>query len=303
MIFFDYLCNRMTKVFKVAGHAFGLSLPDGHPLCSRLGQYEPFIAQDDAPVLFSVGLADSIDDAGAEVVYAGSEDPDQPLVRLLKAGDNWIYEMAVCSGRPLAARMISNKDFTEAKLLILNEREALFGLNNALMLMFAFRTAPLSTLEMHASVIVNKGRAFLWLASSGTGKSTHSQLWLKNIEGSRLLNDDNPIVRVLDDGTVMVYGSPWSGKTPCYKNEEYPAGAFVRIRRAEFNKISRLDVFEGYALLYSSSSGFKTDPQMGDALHATFEKILAATPCYVLDCLPDAEAAQVSSKELLSLYE
>ena len=132
MIFFDYLCNRMTKVFKVAGHAFGLSLPDGHPLCSRLGQYEPFIAPDDTPVLFSVELADSIDDAGAEVVYAGSEDPDQPLVRLLKAGDNWIYEMAVCSGRPLAARMISNKDFTKAKW---TEKMSIFKPQNPLICM------------------------------------------------------------------------------------------------------------------------------------------------------------------------
>lgn len=293
----------MTKVFKVAGHAFGVSLPDAHPLCSRLGQYEPFIAPDDTPVLFSVSLTDSIDTSGAETVYSGPEDPDQPLVRLLRKGDCWIYEMAVCSNRPLAARMISDRDFTSARLLILNENEALFGLNNALMLMFAFRTAPLMTLEMHASVIVNKGRAFLWLASSGTGKSTHSRLWLKHIEGSHLLNDDNPIVRVLEDGTVMVYGSPWSGKTPCYRNEEYPAGAFVRIRRADFNRITRLGVFEAYALLYSSSSGFKTDPAMGDALHATFEKIVSSSPCYVLDCLPDENAAKVSSKELLGLYE
>jgi len=293
----------MTKVFKVAGHAFELCLPDAHPLCSQLAQYEPFIVQDARQILFRVMLTDSIDDAGAEVVYAGPEDPEQPLVRLSRTSENWIYEMAVCSTRPLAAKMITDKDFTVGKLLILNEKESLFALNNALMLLYAFRTAPLLTLEMHASVIVNKGRAFLWLAASGTGKSTHSKLWLKHIEGSRLLNDDNPIVKVEEDGTVMVYGSPWSGKTPCYRNEHYPAGAFVRIRRAEYNKITKLGIFEAYALLYSSSSGFKTDPAMGDALHSTFEKILSVSPCYVLDCLPDENAARVSSAELLNLYE
>ena len=102
-----------------------------------------------------------------------------------------------------------------------------------------------------------------------------------------------------DDGTVEVYGSPWSGKTPCYRNEHYPAGAFVQIRRSPDNVITRLSVLESYALLYSSSSGFKSDAAMADGLHATFEKIISRIPCYALDCRPDADAARVCSAELM----
>lgn len=300
----NYLCTCMTNYYKVAGHEFGVSIPDGNPLCGQLSQYEPFRIEKGENCIFEVEVVDKVDDpADKEVVYAGPEDPEQPLVKLYKSGEKWIYEMAVCSGRPLAARMESNAAFTRGRVETLSEKGALFGLNNALMLMFAFRTAGMNTLEMHASVIVNGGKAFLWLAASGTGKSTHSKLWLKHIPGSRLLNDDNPIVRIMDDGCVEVFGSPWSGKTPCYRNEHYPLGAFTRIRRASFNKISRLSNFEAYALLYSSSSGFKTDPAMGDALHATFEQLVMKCPCYVLDCLPDEEAARVSSAELLSIKD
>ena len=56
-------------------------------------------------------------------------------------------------------------------------------------------------------------------------------------------------------------------------------------------------------MIYSSSSGFKFDPKMGDDLHSTFEKVVGASPCFVLDCLPDADAARVSSGTLLKLYE
>ena len=78
-----------------------------------------------------------------------------------------------------------------------------------------------------------------------------------------------------------------------------PLSAFVQIRRCEENKITRLSVFEAYVLLYSSSSGLKTDSAMADGLHATMEKIAVGCPCYVLDCRPDDEAALVCSKAVL----
>lgn len=293
----------MMNYYKVAGHTFGVKLPDGDPLCSQLAQYEPFISPAVPDPIFVLSLADSLDDEGGELVYSGEPQSGEPIVRLFSTPGGWISEMAICPGRPLSSKLFMEKDFSAGKLLLLRPREVLFSLNNALMLLYAFRTSDMHTLEMHASVIVNSGRAFLWLATSGTGKSTHSSLWLKNVPGSKLLNDDNPIVRVMEDGHVEVFGSPWSGKTPCYKNEHYPAGAFTRIRRADHNAIARLNNFEAYAMIYSSSSGFKFDPKMGDDLHSTFEKVVGASPCFVLDCLPDADAARVSSGTLLKLYE
>ena len=291
----------MTKSYRVAGHVFSFVFPEEHPLWSLIGQYKPFELPQSEPSLFSVELVKELPECTMEKVYGGDEEPGQPVILLYRGSDGWAFEMAPCPGQPMCGRVYADSAFTHARLHVLRPSEGLFALNNATMLMFAFRTATLDTLEMHASVVVNAGKAFLWLAKSGTGKSTHSQLWLDHVPGSRLLNDDNPVVRVMEDGHTEVFGTPWSGKTPCYRNEHYPAGAFTEIVRSPENRIRRKSVLEAYALLYSSSSGFKADPAMSDGLNATYEKIISATPCFTLECRPDADAARVSSETLLAL--
>lgn len=289
----------MTKTYTVAGHSFRFDIPKGNALLEQLEQYAPFESPEAANPIFTVEVVKELPELALTKVYGGGEEPGQPVINLYRSGSEWAFDMHPMTGYPASGRVVADSAFTRARLMVLDPSQALFALNNAAMLMFAFRTAGLDTLEMHASVIVNGGRAFLWLAKSGTGKSTHSRLWLEHVPGSRLLNDDNPVVRVNPDGSVEVYGSPWSGKTPCYKNEHYPAGAFVHIVRSPENRIEKMGVLESYALIYSSSSGFKTDPGMADLLNSTFEKILSATPCYSLYCRPDEEAARVSSAKLL----
>lgn len=289
----------MTKTYTVAGHSFRISIPRGSALLEQLGQYAPFESPKAESPIFTVEVVKELPQLALTQVYGGNEEPGQPVIILYRSGSDWAFDMHPMAGLQASGRVVTDRDFTHARLKVLDQSQALFALNNAAMLMFAFRTAGMGTLEMHASVIVNGGRAFLWLARSGTGKSTHSRLWLEHIPGSRLLNDDNPVVRVNPDGSVEVYGSPWSGKTPCYKNEHYPAGAFVRIVRSPENRIERMGVLDSYALIYSSSSGFKTDRDMADKLHSTFEKVISATPCYALYCRPDEEAARVSSSQLL----
>ena len=81
-------------------------------------------------------------------------------------------------------------------------------------MMFGIVIAPLGGIAIHSSVNVKDGKALLCLGESGTGKSTHTRLWRENIEGSWLLNDDSPIIRMVE-GKSVAFGSPWSGKTPC----------------------------------------------------------------------------------------
>ena len=131
------------------------------------------------------------------------------------------------------------------------------------------------------------------LGRSGTGKSTHTRLWLENIEGATLLNDDNPIVRVID-GETVIYGSPWSGKTPCYKNRSMPLQAVVRLSQAPFNRITRLTPLKAYAALMPSCSCMRWDHDAVEALHKTVEKVIMKVPVRHLECLPDADAAHTS---------
>lgn len=293
----------MTKHYKVAGHVFSLTLTDGCTLWPRLGQYAPFETEGVTEPVFSMELLPGTYEAdpSREVVYDAPTEDGQTVVKLFRERDGWTFEMSPDSSRACNAHLCTGPDFRQGRLYLDNRRvsDAIFAINNSLMLLFAFTTATLGTLELHASMTGNSGRAFLFLARSGTGKSTHSSLWLKHIPGSELMNDDNPVVRVWPDGSIMAYGSPWSGKTPCYRNVEAPAGAFVRIRRSAENAITPLRLPEAYALIYSSCSGFKADRAMADGLHATIEKIVTTIPCYVLDCRPDEEAAMVCAAELL----
>lgn len=287
----------MTKAFKVAGHTFSLTLSDSSSLWPRLTQYDDFEVPVPEDVIFNLRLDQSLETpADAQIAYDAPTEPGETVIRLYKYQEGWYMEMMPDASLPVCGKLFCGPGFTDARLHICSLRmsDAIFCVNNSLMLLYAFTTASKNTLEMHASVIRHDGRGYLFLAKSGTGKSTHSQLWLDHIPGSDLLNDDNPIVRYWpEDGSVIVYGSPWSGKTPCYRNIECPVGAFVRIRRCAENRITPLSVFESYALLYSSCSGFKADEKMADALHVTLEGCVVNAPSFVLDCRPDEEAAHV----------
>lgn len=281
-------------------------MPDGHPLWPCLTQYGPFVTEPVSDPLFTVELVDSLPELELKPLFVNEpEDEGQPRLDLYTSPEGMVIEMAPVSTAPVCSRLLATRDYRHGRLLITrrNKFSALFSINNALMLLYAFCSAPYMTLEMHSSVISNSGRGYMFLGKSGTGKSTHSSLWLKHIEGSELMNDDNPVIRVGDDGVVRVYGSPWSGKTPCYRNVEAPVGAIVRIRQAKHNTITPQSTLEAYASIYSSCSGFKADPAMADGLHRTMEHIVLNVPCYVLDCLPDEEAARVCATEVRSAHE
>ena len=152
---------------------------------------------------------------------------------------------------------------------------------------------------IHSSVIVAEGRGVLFLGESGTGKSTHTRLWRESIEGAKLLNDDSPIVRIVD-GEVRVYGSPWSGKTPCYKNEVYPMAGLCRLSQAPHNRITRLSNLMAIgALLPSCPPIFAHDSALQDMICATVGNIVRGVKSYHLECLPNSEAAELSDNTII----
>lgn len=163
-------------------------------------------------------------------------------------------------------------------------------------LWFVFNIATVQhlTAAVHSSVIVKDGRAVMFLGESGTGKSTHTRLWRESVEGATLLNDDSPFVGV-EDGQAVVYGSPWSGKTPCYKAECYPLLAVVRLSQAPHNRIRPLRGVQAIgALLPSLPPAFAFDRELEEHTLATLSAVLRSVKAYHLECLPNGEAARLS---------
>lgn len=282
----------MKKVYEVAGHRFAVVMPDDEPAWSEMVPYESFEVQGDGEVVFTAEEIDLLPDlTEKERITSSCDAPDEPRIELFEWNGMWLFEMAPTLEAPVRVVMLTDKAFQKAQFRLLGSIR--FSLNTVIMLMFAFATAKKNTLLMHSSVTVKDGKAYLFLGKSGTGKSTHSQLWINNIEGCELLNDDNPVLKVEANGEVRVYGTPWSGKTPCYRNLSYPVGAIVDLHQAKTNKIRRLPLVQAYAVMYVSYSGCRFIKEIADGFHETNERIVVTVPCFALDCLPDADAAHL----------
>ena len=196
---------------------------------------------------------------------------------------------------------ICNKDFSNCRCA-LNGTDVMrrFGLNNALMLICSFAASKYQTLLIHASLVRHNGYGYAFIAQSGTGKSTQVSQWLRHIPGCDLMNDDNPIIRIID-GEPWIFGTPWSGKTPCYRNVKARLGAVTRIDRAPANSIDHLHGVEAFANMLPSCSGMKWDNDIYNNVCDTVTKIAEYDRIFTLHCLPDEEAARVCFEEVTKI--
>lgn len=165
---------------------------------------------------------------------------------------------------------------------------------------YGLKTLGKETIAIHSSCIVHQGKAVLFLGESGTGKSTHTRLWCEHIKGVELLNDDSPILRI-EEGKVWAYGSPWSGKTPCYRNERYELIGCIRLSQAPYNQIKKLSILQAYGAIHPSCPPeFAYDNMLYDLVSGIIGQLLTTIPFYHLACLPNKEAALLSFDTLFN---
>ncbi len=273
----------MTRFYKVAGHTFAVSVRD--ELFALMGNYEPFECIGGEP-LFSL-----TEDSGAVPEYTEESRLGDPPYAIYghTASGNKVFEFLVKTKSGVC--LICSKDHREGRFIITGGNPEKM-LNSALMTMFAWATAGKDTLHVHAAVVSQGGKGFLFLGPSGTGKSTHARLWLEHIEGTELVNEDWPVVR---DG--VVYGSPWGWKTPCYRNVSVPISGIVRLSQAPENKIRRLSGIEAYVNLVESVSSklwyIFIAEDIEESLHQTMNKLVSTVPMWHLECLPNEAAARL----------
>lgn len=146
---------------------------------------------------------------------------------------------------------------------------------------------------IHSSAVVVNGRAYLFTASSGTGKSTHTALWVRMFgDNAFILNDDKPALR-LEDGVWYAYGTPWSGKHDKSTNARVPVGGIACVERGIHNEIEPLS--EKDALLaILRQTGRPKDAESRIQLLGLLDKLITMVPIWKLRCNMEPEAAIVS---------
>lgn len=296
-----------TIYLKVAEHVFAIRTDKHDAMLRRMERnYSPFIIPDGGGrLLFSIDIDRRTTFPAGDPVktfrYMLASDnaelriyPDRYLLSILNVRSGRTFS-AVC---PMETDCNGQYRF-HSDLTIQGIAPPSHILDHLLIFAFSVASVSYDTLLIHASTIVHGGKAVMFLGESGTGKSTHSRMWLENIPGTSLLNDDAPAVRAYGDGRVTAFGTPWSGKTPCYKNESYPLAALVRIKRAPYNELSRQSSLHAFsAVLPSSLPTMQQDERLLDATCAAISTVLSSTPVYVMECLPDADAARTAHKGL-----
>ena len=266
----------MTRHYKVAGHTFSVTGKD--EVFEQMESYEPFRCEDGEP-LFSLTIDSGVVPEYTEVY------PSKKKVGIIPgrtASGNYVFDYK--SRTKSEGCLICSKDYREGQLIITGDIPPRF-----LRILYALATAGKDTLVLHAVVVSYGGKGYMFIAPSGTGKSTHARLWLEHIEGTELVNDDFPVVR-----GNMVYGSPWGWRTPCYRNVSYPIGGMVRLSQASFNKIRRLSSIEAYMNLFVSSADKRYfGSRIADKMHQLEERLASTIPMWHLECLPDEAAARL----------
>lgn len=156
---------------------------------------------------------------------------------------------------------------------------------------FCYKLLDFDGMMIHSSAVVVDDRAYLFSATSGTGKSTHTQLWLKKFgDRSYILNDDKPAVRLIN-GVWHACGTPWSGKYDISKPVCVPLAGIAFLNRDTTNHIERYTgAMVAFELLNQTLRHGKKVANAVDLVG----RLVNEVPIWKLYCNMDPEAAEVS---------
>lgn len=288
--------------FEVAGHLVGIHFCEGQPNGMPFARsFEPFRTecslQECVTEMFVDDTLSPVPQERRKRIRAFDTGNGDTIVDRVDDG-GWQFIIKDIKGRSCCL-LIADASFQHCRCALNGDAiMRAFGLNNALMLAYAYATVERHTLLLHASLVRYQDLGYAFIAKSGTGKSTQVAMWLRCIPGCDLMNDDNPIVRMVD-GEAWIYGSPWSGKTPCYRNVRARLGAITRIERSQENFVERLLPVQAFASLLPSCSSMKWDAPRYGKLCDTVSRVIEATSIYTLHCLPNEDAAKICRQAIV----
>lgn len=292
---------KNINYYKVADLVFEIVLPEFADAEVLLPSFAPFRYMDydekTDELCMRMDVSDVYTESTEESQFINDSVNDMGYVSLHVTENGYKIEIKARDNSCLHY-MTAGRDFRNVVATV-NWDDRYTGMVVSSMVRMAFSQAILEhdAVSVHASCVYTEGEAYMFMGKSGTGKSTHSALWINSFCGCDLLNDDNPIIRVKDDG-VWIYGSPWSGKTQCYKNLSFPLKGAVLLRQAAINRFFYCKEIKAFVTLLPSCSVIREDGHLHDCLCDILVKITDKVTVGTLECLPDREAALLCKEKL-----
>lgn len=151
---------------------------------------------------------------------------------------------------------------------------------------------------LHASYINHNGKAILFTAPSGTGKSTQASLW-EQLRGAEIINGDKAVVRKVD-GEFVACGIPYAGSSQISKNVQLSVTAIVYLRQAAATRMERLSGTKAFRCIWEGCSVNIWDSEDVKRCSHTVMELVSQIPIYELACTPDVIAVETLETVLLS---
>ncbi len=150
-----------------------------------------------------------------------------------------------------------------------------------------------NVLLIHGSAVAVDGKAYLFMAKSGTGKSTHTRYW-REVFGQRavMINDDKPFLQITQNG-VTAFGSPWSGKHGLDTNTSAPLAGICILERGTENRIWHISPEDALPMALKQSY-CPLDPSKTAQFEALIRRLTETVPLWRMTCIKDPQAAQVA---------
>lgn len=155
--------------------------------------------------------------------------------------------------------------------------------------LFRHLLAQRNALLLHACGIAWQGRGYLFVGSSGAGKSTTAGLW--KAAGAAMLNDDRTVLEAAPDG-IRIHPTPWFGEHPDVGGAASPLRAIYLLRKGAVVSFEPLRPAAAAALLFAKSFPPLWDAgRLGRTL-GVLDRACRSVPCGWLTVPPDARAVE-----------
>ena len=281
----------MEKYYRIAGMEFAVELPDQWEPLAEL-QLAPFrVDTVSDPWWFRYSVVPELTPPRSECIQ---QVPGQAVFR----EGEWEVRYFGATWQTAYARAMSQG---RESLVELKETECRAGISFRTVqniMRLSHRMIQAGGVIFHCSFIEHNGRAILFTAPSGTGKSTQAELW-QDLRGVRIINGDRALIRRVG-GQIMAEGIPFSGSSAYCENASLPLEAIVYLAQAPKTEISRMGGYRAFSRIWE---GININTwEQGDAEKASglVQDLAVSVPIYYMPCTPDESAVTALEQALES---